>query len=101
MLDISPRHTLTPNGTRVERSGPFLARGFRLTREVRAGGPAAPHETVRVLTLDGERTVALWTRWPDRTSAIVGHYRDRGEDTLHGVELEDLLAYARERWPVR
>jgi hypothetical protein len=34
-------------------------------------------------------------------SALVCHYRDRGDDCLNGVEFDEVLAFARERWPHR
>lgn len=92
---------VTPNGTTVVEDGPFLLHGFRVGLTRRTGGPGPGAETLRITTLDGRRTVGLWTRWPSHSTGLVCHYRDRGDDALQGVELDELLAHARDGWPNR
>lgn len=94
---------ITPNGSTLVEDGPFLLHGFRVSRTVRTHPHPnlADHESVTVITLDGKRTVAFWARFPRHTSALVCHYRDRGDDCLNGAELDEVLAFARDRWPRR
>jgi hypothetical protein len=94
---------ISPNGTHVTIERDLVHDGFRLERQVSKGGVLnADRESVWLRTLDGKRTVGCWFRFEDgRTSGLVCHYRDRGDDSLRDVTLDELVAYARERWPRR
>jgi hypothetical protein len=93
---------VTANGTLVAEHEPVVLDGFRAHSTVRSGGPSIDRETVRLTTLDGKRVVGLWTGYGDgRIATLRCHYRDRGDDVLGPLELDEFVAACRATWPRR
>lgn len=77
----------------------FVIHGLRVCRRVISGGDGQPTELVWLRSLDGRRVVGFLLRTRDALTGSIAHFRDRGDDVLGQVELDELIAAAHERWP--